>query len=884
LKACADENACDEDRHQAIGEAAERIASHLGLPEPDLGVVMALLYAGVDGFGLRVRQRARHYLSGEPLTEFDHRFVPELPSHSGDMLLRPMMVSLTRVVASAGSGPFIYFFDQAEALWALGPGAASQALQVIADFLDSAERAVVVIALEKVQHQTGYLALPRFLRDRFDNGLQTELGRERSEAEVRDIVAARFAAAMREAGIEQDPENPLFPLPKSWAAEHARRQTRVVLSEARMDVERLLGHAPQPTPPNPVDIETVDTRWKAVLDSIADVPEEDAEVLALLAWACGAARFEGMTAKTAPIAAESEPVFVDIAISGGPATGDTRAFLFSGATQGGRMLARVNTAIQRKGHRRAVAVRLENFPTNPATQTAQRLVELISPNGTRVQPTPDELRRLEAYRRFLAQEAGRPGVADWAHQASIIEDAPCVARILGVDGEPSKARRVERDHSRAAPVPSSTMPDIAVDSEAVTTSDASAAPLAHRLRIGHSDGGSEVQLDARALLKHAAVLGGSGSGKTTFILNIVEELAMLGVPSVIVDRKGDVASYADSSSWTPAGDSEADARRKRLRDRLEPAVFTPAKNAGRPLAIRLLPADVSDLADDDRREAARSAADALSDMIGLKASGKDGQRREVLAQAVAQAAEDTGSTLDLAGLVTRLHDGAPGLENLLRYLDPQARLRKDLAPRLEQLRLGRGELFDASGEQLDFAALLHSGAGRVRMSVISLAFIPEVHDQQFFVSRLLAEARRYCRQQPSSNLQGVLVLDEADLYMPAQSNPATKAPMLDLLRRARSGGLGIILGTQSPADLDYKGRDNIATWALGRIQTKTAIDKVTFASEGTDIDLAALLPTFMTGKFYLKSEGLALQVQGRRSLIETRQLSQESILAAAQTR
>src|SRR5262249_21102266 len=157
-----------------------------------------------------------------------------LPTHAGDVLFKPMMVSLTRAVASVSTAPFIYFFDQAEALWALG--LASEALQVIADFIDSAERTVAVIAVEKVQHQTGYLALPRFLRDRFDNGLQTELGRERSEAEVCDIIAARLAAAMRDAGIKQDRDNPLFPLPRTWGAEHARRQTRAVLSEARQDV------------------------------------------------------------------------------------------------------------------------------------------------------------------------------------------------------------------------------------------------------------------------------------------------------------------------------------------------------------------------------------------------------------------------------------------------------------------------------------------------------------------------------------------------------------------------------------------------------------------------------------------------------------------------
>lgn len=127
----------------------------------------------------------------------------------------------------------------------------------------------------------------------------------------------------------------------------------------------------------------------------------------------------------------------------------------------------------------------------------------------------------------------------------------------------------------------------------------------------------------------------------------------------------------------------------------------------------------------------------------------------------------------------------------------------------------------------------------------------------------------------------MLVLDEADLYMPAQSNPATKAPLLDLLRRARSGGIGIILGTQSPADLDYKGRDNIATWALGRLQTRTAIEKVSFAAEGTTFDLNSLLPSFKTGKFLVRSENVHALVQGHRSLVETRQLGQDEILAAS---
>ena len=91
----------------------------------------------------------------------------------------------------------------------------------------------------------------------------------------------------------------------------------------------------------------------------------------------------------------------------------------------------------------------------------------------------------------------------------------------------------------------------------------------------------------------------------------------------------------------------------------------------------------------------------------------------------------------------------------------------------------------------------------------------------------------------------------------------------------------MILGTQSPADLDYRGRDNIATWALGRIQSKTAIDKVTFTAEGTSFNLPSLLPTFTVGQFFIRSDGLLGIVRGQRGVVATRQLSEDEIIQAA---
>jgi DNA helicase HerA-like ATPase len=269
-------------------------------------------------------------------------------------------------------------------------------------------------------------------------------------------------------------------------------------------------------------------------------------------------------------------------------------------------------------------------------------------------------------------------------------------------------------------------------------------------------------------------------------------------------------------------------------------------------------------------------------MLGMKDNATDRERREVLRQAIDEIGRQTDGPLDLPSLIDGLATDHQGLLDRLLRLDPRSRHRQRLIPMLEQLRLSRGYLFSSDGDQLDFANLIRpSPSDRARLAVISLAFIPDLGDQQFFVSRLLAEARRFCRTRPSKSLQVLLVLDEADVFMPATSKPATKEPLLDLLRRARSGGMGIVIGTQSPGDLDYKGRDNITTWALGRIQDNTALEKIKFAGEGTAFDIRTLLPRFSAGRFLLRTEGAASEVQAHRSLVETTQVPEERILELA---
>jgi hypothetical protein len=139
-------------------------------------------------------------------------------------------------------------------------------------------------------------------------------------------------------------------------------------------------------------------------------------------------------------------------------------------------------------------------------------------------------------------------------------------------------------------------------------------------------------------------------------------------------------------------------------------------------------------------------------------------------------------------------------------------------------------LFPAEGDPLSAEQLLGVGPsarpGRTRLSVISTKFLGGTASIQFWVAQLLLELSRWASKSPSETLQAVVLFDEADLYLPATSKPASKEPMEGLLKRARSAGLGVMLATQSPGDFDYKSKENINNWFVGKIKELPAIKKM----------------------------------------------------------
>jgi hypothetical protein len=368
--------------------------------------------------------------------------------------------------------------------------------------------------------------------------------------------------------------------------------------------------------------------------------------------------------------------------------------------------------------------------------------------------------------------------------------------------------------------------------------------------------------DAKDLTTHAVVIGMTGSGKTGLSIGLLEEAAIDGIPSIVVDPKGDLANLLltfpdlateDFAPWVASGASAEDEARKwrdglaswgqdgaridRLKNAAEIAIYTPGSRSGRPISITgSLAAPPPEARADEEAMSERigQVATSLLGLVGIQAEpGKS--REHVLVATILQKAWLAGEDLDLAGLVLRIQDppfdklGVLGLESFFPKKE-----RFELAIAYNALLATPG--FDAwtSGPPLDIGRLLWSKEGKPRISILSIAHLAD-SERMFFVSLLLGQLLGWMRTQPgTSSLRALFFMDEVFGYFPPVAMPPSKRPLLTLLKQARAFGLGIVLATQNPVDLDYKGLANAGTWIIGRLQTERDKARVLEGLEGVD--------------------------------------------------
>jgi hypothetical protein len=302
-------------------------------------------------------------------------------------------------------------------------------------------------------------------------------------------------------------------------------------------------------------------------------------------------------------------------------------------------------------------------------------------------------------------------------------------------------------------------------------------------------------------------------------------------------------------------------------------LFTPGDARGRDLILPLLPAGWGQAHEQEREKMAKYSAAALAALMGYGRSETHAKRTAVLKAALEIDIGAAPTLPDLIDLVTRPEqDLVVRVSHLNRFFKP-------VAEDLQTLSINFGHLLAAQGDTLDVGALLASPGGRTPLTIISTRFLGEASSLVFWVARFLVDLARWLEQHPSPALQGVALFDEADLYMPATSSPATKEPMMDLLRRARSKGFGMMLASQNPGDFDYKGRENINTWLVGQVSQERSIGKVRdLLGDHPNVSGLATLPR---GHFFFLQAPPVREVRAERSLMETREIGPEEVLAMA---
>jgi energy-coupling factor transporter ATP-binding protein EcfA2 len=771
----------------------------------------------------------------------------------------------------------------------------------------------------------------------------------RTADEARRIAERRLEHLYAQEDAPFDPAEPTFPFPFEGFEKLAGMRARDVLNACRLWREQAIreGALPAHFPieegggvkreqdtPKPPDTLALEQLWNDFRSGAGKpAPDEDVALAELLQWALPACMDELEPGHRVDVQREEDVLLVAVS----PGEQKLRVTLCNRGTGRGALLKQLEQARKEARGRTPVVVRASAFPRDPRSDTAVELGKLISKGGRRAVLEDSDGRTLLALREFRQRHESRPDFAAWLRSArpltqlkplrdilaldtlrpqltaQPVPDAPAVTRAPVVERPVASGPRftqpaafaetvVRLDSGPRAPPTQGSLfgsgaPPVSARAAAPTQAavalkpePAPAAPPRERgpVRIGELDSlaKSPIVLQPDELTRHAAFLGGSGSGKTTLALNVVEQLLLQGIPAILIDRKGDLAGYA-AESFGQGGDGELAERQVRLRDLLDVALFTPGHPQGRPLAIPIVPDGLFQLPDFERQQATRHAADALAGMLDYRASTKDKQCRTLLAQAIDQYVQLTQQPVTLDRLISFIDDKDPRLVNAAGRLD--TRLFEKLAQDLERLRLDAAALMGDGAEKLDMDLLLgrgaHASPGRTRLSIISTRFLGDTSNVLFWVSQLLIEATRWLNRSPSPTLQAVLLFDEADMYLPATRQPATKQPMENLLRRARSAGLGMLLATQSPGDFDYKCRDTIRSWFIGRIKEKTSLDKMKPMLSEARVDFTAKIPNQGTGEFHLVREGRVERLKASRSCLATEQLPDDELLRlAARTR
>ncbi len=365
------------------------------------------------------------------------------------------------------------------------------------------------------------------------------------------------------------------------------------------------------------------------------------------------------------------------------------------------------------------------------------------------------------------------------------------------------------------------------------------------------------------LTTHAAIIGMTGSGKTGLGISLLEEAAIDNIPSIIIDPKGDMGNLLltfpdlkreDFEPWIEEQDAinnsltvsqlaqktaslwengitndfQNKERIAKLKNSADFTIYTPGSTAGVPVSIlsSFKAPSFEVLEDTDTlNQLVGSTVSSLLSLVDIKENTSS--KEHILISSIFMSFYSENKDLSLEELISCIVTPPfkkVGIFDLETFFSSEERLK--LALKLNSIIANPSFKSWIEGEALDISNMLYDENGKAKVSIFSISHLNDTQ-RMFFVSLLLNQMVAWMRRQEgTSSLKALLYMDEVFGYFPPSKNPPSKQPMLTLLKQARSFGIGIILSTQNPVDLDYKGLANIGTWFIGRLQTLQDKEKV----------------------------------------------------------
>jgi len=381
--------------------------------------------------------------------------------------------------------------------------------------------------------------------------------------------------------------------------------------------------------------------------------------------------------------------------------------------------------------------------------------------------------------------------------------------------------------------------------------------------------GAPVLYPGKDLTTHGIIVGMTGSGKTGLSIDLIEEALIDGVPVIAIDPKGDLGnllltfpglSAAEFQPWVDPAEAErkgltveqtaletaatwqkglassgiAPERIAQLKASADFVIFTPGSTAGIPVSVlQSFRRPAGELGDEETQEKVKGVTSALLGLVGIEADPIR-SREHILISSIINDTWGKGTDLTLSDLIVQLQNppfAKLGVFEVDTFFPPKDRL--DLAMRVNGLIASPSFQSWLNGAPLDVESFLHAPDGRPRCSIFAIAHLSDA-ERMFFVTLLLQEVISWMRlQQGTDSLLALLYFDEVFGYFPPYPfNPPSKVPLLTLMKQARAFGLGVLLATQNPVDIDYKGLSNAGTWVIGTLQQEGDRDRVLGGLEG----------------------------------------------------